>query len=372
MDIDRLLKSMVTENISDLHFKVGAPPRFRLNGQLHSVASGKLTEEDIQNFADYFMNEEQKERFSRQKELDVSYELPGVCRFRANIYKQKGTIALSLRVIPSEPESFEELNLPVKILEKLCAVRRGLILLTGITGAGKTTTMNAMINYMNEKFSYNIITVEDPIEFFHHDKKCSISQREVGSDTNSFTAALEHVLRQNPDVVAIGELKTPETINACLIAAETGHLVLSTIHTVDTVQTVNRIVDLYPPHLQQPVRQQLANVLKAIVAQRLLSRIDREGRVPADEIFIVTSLVKKLILEGATEKLYKTLEEGAYYGMQTFDQGLLSLYKAGKISIENALENSTNPDELMLAIRGVKSGGGVSEVKPRDIIIEPE
>lgn len=372
MDIGKLLKSMVKESISDLHFKAGAPPRFRLNGQLHSVGLEKLTAENVQNLADYFMNEEQKEKFSRQKELDISYELPDVCRFRANIYKQKGTVALSLRVIPSEPKTFAELNLPVKILEKLCNVKRGLILLTGITGAGKTTTMNAMISYMNEKFTYNIITVEDPIEFFHQDKKSSISQREIGSDTNSFTTALEHVLRQNPDVVVIGELKTPETINACLIAAETGHLVLSTIHTVDTIQTVNRIVDLYPPHLQQPIRQQISNTLKAIVAQRLLPRIDREGRVPADEMFIVTSLVKKLILEGATEKLYRALEEGSYYGMQTFDQGLLSLYKAGKISMEDALENSTNPDELMLAIRGVKSGGGVSEVEPRGIIIEPE
>ena len=371
MEIDKLLKSMVKKNISDLHFKVGSPPRFRLNGELHSVDSGKLTKEDLEKLVNLFINDEQKEKFAGEKEIDVSYELLDVCRFRANIYKQKGTPAISLRIIPAKPRSFAELNLPVKVFEKLCGVKRGLILLSGVTGAGKTTTLNAMVNYMNERFSYNIVTMEDPIEFFHQDKKSSISQREIGTDTLSFSAALEHALRQNPDVICVGEMKTPETIAAGLVAAETGHLVLSTIHTVDTVQTISRIVDLYPPHLQQPVRQQLANVLKAVVAQRLLPRIDAEGRIPADEILILTSLIKKLILEGATDKIYKALEGGKYYGMQTFDESLFSLYKSGKIGIEEALENSTNPDELMLAIKGVKSGAG-PELKSRDIVIERE
>jgi twitching motility protein PilT len=358
MKIEELLELMVKTGISDIHFKSGSPPIIRLNGKLIRTNYDKISKETIESIAYDMMTEEQRKIFEEEHELDFAYSVKDLARFRVNVYKQKGSIALSLRVVPLEIKSFKELNLPEDVLIKLCKEPRGLILIAGITGAGKTTTLNTMLNYINENFEYNIITIEDPIEFYHTDKKSSISQREIGSDTKSFKNALKYVLRQDPDVVVIGEMREFEAISAGITAAETGHLVLSTIHTIDAVQTIDRIIDSYPPHQQRQARIQLANVLRGIVAQRLCNCVDGKSRIPATEVLIGTPFVRKLILENKTQELYKAMESGGYYLMHTFDQSLLELYNKGLISFEEALDKSSNPEDLQLKLRGISQTKG--------------
>lgn len=353
MNIDELLRLMVKSGISDIHFKANSVPLIRINGKLIPTKYEPISKENIEKIAYSLMNQQQKEFFEKENELDFAYSISNVARFRINIYKQKNTIALTLRVIPFEVKSFKELNLPENVLIKLASEPRGLILIAGVTGSGKTTTLNAMLNYINENFHYNIITVEDPIEFYHIDKQSSISQREIGCDTKSFKNALKYVLRQDPDVVVIGEMREFEAISAGITAAETGHLVISTIHTIDAVQTIDRIIDTYPPHQQKQARIQLSNVLKGIVAQRLCMLKDGLGRIPATEVLIGTSYVRKLILENKTQELYKAMENGEYYMMHTFDQSLLELYNKGLISFEEAMDKATNPEDLQLKLRGI-------------------
>ncbi|PKM92864.1 MAG: type IV pili twitching motility protein PilT [Elusimicrobia bacterium HGW-Elusimicrobia-4] len=353
MNVPELLQTMLKKNISDIHFKVGSPPSIRINGKLVSTGFENFTAKHIEEIVYGLLNKEQKEIFDAEDEIDMSYGLEGVSRFRVNIYRQRGTVALTLRVIPFKVKTFEELNLPANILKKLAEEPRGLILFAGITGAGKTTTMNAVVDYINENFAYKIVSIEDPIEYFHKDKKSFISQREIGADTKSFGRGLKYVLRQDPDVVCIGEMRDFEAISAGLTAAETGHLVLSTIHTMNAIQTIDRIVDAYPPHQQHQVRIALSNVVKGIIAQRLISTISGDIRLPATEILIGTSLVRKNIAEGKSHEIYKLIEQGEYYGMQTFDQDIIKLYKDKKITLEDALENATNPDDLMLKIKGI-------------------
>lgn len=353
MNVPELLQTMLKKGISDIHFKVGSPPSIRINGKLVSTGFESFTSKHIEEIAYGLLSKEQKEIFDAEDEIDMSYGLEGVSRFRVNIYRQRGTVALTLRVVPLKVKTFEELNLPSNILKKLAEEPRGLILFAGITGAGKTTTMNAVLDYINESFAYKIVTIEDPIEYFHKDKKSFISQREVGADTKSFGRGLKYVLRQDPDVVCIGEMRDFEAISAGLTAAETGHLVLSTIHTMDTVQTMDRIVDAYPPHQQHQVRLALSNVVKGIIAQRLIPTIKGDIRLPATEILIGTSLVKKNISEGKSAEIYKLMEQGEYYGMRTFDNDIIKLYKDKKITLEDALENATNPDDLMLKVKGI-------------------
>ncbi len=359
MNVNELLELMIKSGISDIHFKAGAAPLIRVNGKLLSTEHAAFTARHIEELSYSLMSREQKAKFEEEDELDMSYSIDGVSRFRINAYRQRGTIALSMRVVPLKAGNFEDLHLPSEVLKKLSLESRGLILISGITGAGKTTTMNAIIDYINDNFAYNIIAIEDPIEYYHTDKKSSISQREVGGDTKSFRNALKFILRQDPDVVVIGEMRESEAITAGISAAETGHLVVSTIHTIDAAHTIDRIIDAYPPHQQMQVRNQLANVIKGIVAQRLINRCDGEGRVPAVEILIGTSLVRKFIAENKTVDLLKTMEQGEYYGMCTFDQSLYRLYKEGKINLEDAIDNATNPDDLMLKIRGVDRGGAI-------------
>ncbi len=356
MNVAELLRLMLKRNISDIHFKSNTPPIIRYNGKLIYVESNKLTNEQIKEIADSVLSEDQKKKFLEDGELDMSYSLENVSRFRVNLYNQRGTIALTLRVVPPVPKTFEELNLPVDSLKKIASHNRGVILMAGITGVGKTTTMNSIIDYINSTKSYNIITIEDPIEFYHNDKMSSVSQREVGVDTKSFAHALKHVLRQDPDVISIGEIRDFETVNAAIICGETGHLVLSTVHTVDTIRTLDRLIDMYPPYQQAQVRVTLSQILKAIISQRLLPRIDKEGRIPAVEILVVTPFVKRLILEGKDSEIYSAMQQGKYYGMQTFDQSLLELHEDGKIALQDALDIATNPDEMMLSIRGISSG----------------
>ncbi|HAX61754.1 MAG TPA: type IV pili twitching motility protein PilT [Elusimicrobia bacterium] len=353
MNVPELLQTMLKKGISDIHFKVGSPPSIRINGKLVSTGFESFTSKHIEEIAYGLLSKEQKEIFNAEDEIDMSYGLEGVSRFRVNIYRQRGTVALTLRVVPLKVKTFEELNLPANILKKLAEEPRGLILFAGITGAGKTTTMNAVLDYINENFAYKIVTIEDPIEYFHKDKKSFISQREVGADTKSFGRGLKYVLRQDPDVVCIGEMRDFEAISAGLTAAETGHLVLSTIHTMDTVQTMDRIVDAYPPHQQHQVRIALANVVKGIIAQRLIPTIKGDVRIPATEILIGTSLIRKNISEGKSSEIYKLMEQGEYYGMRTFDNDIIKLYKDKIITLEDALENATNPDDLMLKIKGI-------------------
>lgn len=353
MDITALLKLMVERGISDIHFKADAPPAVRVHGKLVQAGNvQKLTGPDIERISQQMLTPDQAKIFEGADEFDLAYSLPGVSRFRVNCYRQRGTIALSLRVVPLKVRTFEELNLPLKAMEKLSQESRGLILFAGVTGAGKTTSMNSYLHFLNERLPYRIVTIEDPVEFFHQDIKCSIVQREVGRDTKSFNSALKYVLRQDPDVVVIGEMRDAETIHAAMTAAETGHLVLSTIHTMDASQTIDRIVGSFPSNQAALVRQQLAYVLKGVVAQRLVVAKDGRGRYPATEILISNSIVRRHIAEGHGAELTKTMESGEYYGMHTFDQDLLRLLQEGKIEEREVVENATNLEDIQLKMRG--------------------
>jgi twitching motility protein PilT len=358
IDVNSLLKLMVQKDISDIHFKADSFPALRVHGSMIMASNlQKLKAEDIKGIAYQLMNEKQQKEFEAELEMDMAYSLEGVSRFRVNIFKQRGTLGMTLRVVPMKLKTFEELNLPVESMTKLAANTRGLILFAGITGAGKTTTMNSFVNYLNTSFPYRMITVEDPIEYYHQDQKSSIVQREVGYDTHSFAKALKHILRQDPDVVVIGEMRDLETMQAAISAAETGHLVLSTVHTMDAVQTVSRIVDAHPAHQHNQVRQQLANALKGIVGQRLVLAKDGKQRFPANEILVVNHVVRSQLNEGKISEVYKTMEGGSYYGMKSFDQDLMRLYQEKKIDDKAVLENSTSPQDVALKLQGMSTGG---------------
>ncbi|MEK7390092.1 MAG: PilT/PilU family type 4a pilus ATPase [Elusimicrobiota bacterium] len=358
IDIKSLLTLMVQKDISDIHFKGDSAPALRVRGSMILATNlQRLSAEDIKNIAYQLMNKEQAGVFERDLELDFGYSLDGVARFRINVYRQKGSLGLTLRVVPMKLRSFEELNLPLDPLKKLGNETRGLILFTGITGAGKTTTLNSFVHHINVSHQYRIITVEDPIEFYHTDQKSTIVQREVGSDTKSFAAALKHILRQDPDVVVIGEMRDLETMQAAIAAAETGHLVLSTVHTLDAAQTVDRIVDAHPAHQHSQVRQQLANCLKGVIGQRLVLSKDGKSRFPATEVLIGNSLVRRHLLEGKTSEIRKVIEGGEYYGMHTFDQDLLRLFSEGKIDDKAVLEEASNPEDVALRLKGLSVGG---------------
>jgi len=358
IDIKNLLTLMVQKDISDIHFKADSVPALRVRGAMILATNlQKLSAEDIKAVAYQLMNKDQTAEFEKSMELDLAYSLDGVARFRVNVYRQKGTLGLTLRVVPMKLRTFEELNLPVDALTKLGNESRGLILFTGITGAGKTTTLNSFLHHINNNHQYRIITIEDPIEFYHTDVKSTIVQREVGLDTHSFGSALKHILRQDPDVVVIGEMRDLETMQAAIAAAETGHLVLSTVHTLDAAQTVDRIVDAHPAHQHAQVRQQLANCLKGVIGQRLVLSKDGKSRFPATEIMIGNSLVRRNLLEGKTNEIRKVIEAGEYYGMHTFDQDLLRLFAEGKIDDKVVLEEASNPEDVALRLKGLSVGG---------------
>jgi len=357
MKVSELLQLMLKAGISDIHFKAGSAPHLRVHGELTPTTFDKFTGSSLEEMAFSLMNAHQKAKFEKDHELDMSYAIDEVSRFRVNIYRQRGTIALTLRVVPLKVKTFEELNLPIDVLKKLCGEQRGLVLVAGITGSGKTTTLNSIVNFINEGYTYQIVTVEDPIEFYHVDKKSSIVQREIGPDTDSYKTALKYALRQDPDVIVIGEMRDYEAISAAITAAETGHLVISTIHTADAVHTIDRIVDAYPPHQQHHVRGQVARILKGVVAQRLLPSGDGSMRWPATEVLVGSSLVRKLLADGKPEDIYRSMEQGEYYKMHTFDQDLIRLVQAKKISMEEAVQNATNPEDLTLKARGIGSLG---------------
>ena len=358
-----ILKSALKFNASDIHLKVGAPPIVRVDGNLYPFKDfARLSVENLQSMSELMMGPVQKEYLRDFHEVDLGYGVPGIGRFRVNIYQQRSSLVIAMRTISFEILDLTTLNMP-EIVEKMVDEhRRGLILVTGTTGSGKSTTLAAMIDYINRNRSENIITIEDPIEYLHRDNMSLINQREVGFDTTSFALALRAALRQDPDVILVGEMRDLETIEIALTAAETGHLVLSTLHTVDAVETVNRIISVFPPHQQPQVRLQLASILRGVISQRLIERCDQKGRVPAIEVLVNTPMVRECIADAEkTIEIKDAILKGhSIYGMQSFDQSILSHYRNGMISYEEALKQSSNPDDFLLKVQGVSSSSDTS------------
>jgi twitching motility protein PilT len=351
--IDELLRIHVERGASDLHLKVGSPPTLRIGHLLVSISEEKLTPEQTREFALSLLNEEQQRRFFQEKEMEFSYSAKGIGRFRVSLFHQRGSVSLVLRHVPFQIPDFEKLHLP-EAVRHLADQHHGLVLVVGQARSGKSTTLSAMLHHINKERRAHIVTIEDPIEFLHTDIKCIVNQREIEEDTSSFAEALRHIVRQDPDVIMIGELRDTESVSAALSIAETGHLVLSTLHTQDAPQTVERIMSFFPPHQQDVVRVQLATVLRGVIAQRLVPRKDEEGLVPAVEIMIVTPFIRKLIEEGKIKEIATAIEKkGEFYGMQTFNDALLRLYREGKIGYEDALKYSVDPERMRLALKGI-------------------
>ena len=362
MDLDEVLKKAIEAGASDVHLKVPLPPVTRINGVLAPLkGEDRLTPDEVKRVALSVMNERQREIFTKTRELDMAHGVSKLARFRVNVFWQRDSIAMVFRAIPSEPPLLKDLNLP-PIVEKISAENRGLVLVTGTTGSGKTTTLASMIHQINSFRNCHIITIEDPIEFLHRDRKSIINQREVGQDTLSFQNALRSALREDPDVILVGEMRDLETIEIAMLAAETGHLVFSTLHTLDATETVNRVVSAFPLEHQGSIRMQLAGLIKGVISQRLLPKADGSGRVPAIEVLISTARIRECISdEHRIREIRDAIAEGhVSYGMQTFDQSLMQLYQRKHITYDTALGAATNPDDFALFARGIT---GTSEAK---------
>jgi twitching motility protein PilT len=375
-EIDAALHQLVEAGGSDLHLKVGAPPLIRVNGALRPLPHApSLTPEDTAGVVDAMLTgADHRAEFAAEHEVDFAYAIKGLARFRVNAFHQRGTVSLVMRAIPTKIKTVDQLGLP-PVVSELAEETRGIILLTGTTGSGKSTTLAAIIDHINRTRAEHIVTIEDPIEFLHQDKQSILNQREVGSDTTSFKRALRRVLRQDPDVILIGEMRDEETVHTALSAAETGHLVLSTLHTIDAPETVNRIVDFFPPHQQQQARAMVAGTLKGIISQRLVPTPDGRGRVAVCEILRMTGRARDMILDPEqTGRLREVIAEGEFYGMQTFDQALLHHVQAGRVSMEDAMRVATSPHDfkLLVAAEGRLNtsmedvGGGAPEGAPRE------
>ncbi len=357
MHIDELLKIAVQSGASDLHLKVGSYPMMRVSGTLTVCSEEKrLDKSDTEAMADTIFSEDQRDKFRRVQEVDLAHSIPGLGRFRCNVFQQRGTVGLVLRVIPTRIKTIDELGLP-PVLKKIAQEERGLVLVTGTTGSGKSTTLAAMIDYINTTRAAHIMTVEDPIEYLHRDHHSIVNQREVNVDTQSFSHALRSALRQDPDVILVGEMRDHETVETALLAAETGHLVFSTLHTLDATETVNRIIAVFPPHQQRQVRIQLSSVLKGAISQRLLPRADGTGRVPAVEVMIATAFIRDCIIDkDRTPQIHSAIASGtSQYGMQSFDQSIFSLYQQGLVTLEEALRWASNVDEFKLKVQGIST-----------------
>lgn len=355
MDLNQILLEALSQEASDVHIKVGAPPIFRVNGALKSWNEIKPFDlNDVSKMAFGLMNDWQKERFIKNREVDMGYEVYGLGRFRVNVFQQRGKMRIALRIVPYQIKTLEELHLP-PVLRNVSLEQRGLILVTGTTGCGKSTTLASMIDIINSERNCHIITIEDPIEFIHEDKKSIVDQREIGSDTSTFSSALRVALRQDPDVILVGEMRDFETIETALTAAETGHLVMSTLHTLNATETITRIISVFPPYHQKQVRLQLAGVLKGVISQRLVPRVDGKGRVPAAEVLVSTARVRECIVEkDKTNEINDAIAKGVTsYGMQSFDQSLMYLMKESLITYDEALKHSTNPDDFTLRVKGI-------------------
>jgi twitching motility protein PilT len=349
-----VLQELIRRNGSDLHLKVGRPPTIRIDGELEPLEHPPLRPEDLKALAEQLMTPRQVKQFAEEKECDFAIGVPGIGRFRVNVYQQRGSLCYAMRAIPYQARTISELNLP-PVLEEIALKPRGLVLVTGVTGSGKSTALAAMIQHINENRRANVITIEDPIEFLHRDINSHINQREIGTDTATFGQALRRVLRQDPDVILIGEIRDLETLDTALKAADTGHLVFSTLHTVDATQTINRVLSFYPPHQQGEVRFSLASALQAVVSLRLVPRSDKAGRIPACEVLINTAAVRDNVRDMAKSlNIPDLIKEGAVqYGMQNFDQSLMQLYSRGVVSYESAMFYATSPAEFALRVQGV-------------------
>ncbi|MFH1227214.1 MAG: PilT/PilU family type 4a pilus ATPase [Planctomycetota bacterium] len=361
-DSKTLFATMVSNKASDMFIKQDSLPTMKVSGAIQNLGNQKVTAEIVKKIYEEITSPEQRQSFEQHNELDTAYEVFGVGRFRANLFKQRGKIAMVFRYVQSNIPTLEKLKMPVAQMQKLILSPRGLILVTGTAGSGKSTTIASMLSYVNKTVAKHIITIEDPIEYLFIEDKAIFDQREAGIDTDSFAIALKYCLRQAPDIIMIGEMRDKETMDAAIGAAETGHLVISTLHSMNAYQTVERILNFYPPHEHAFLRQQMSQLLIGCVSQRLLPRIDGQGVVPAVELMMSTPTVKELLIDGKTKELYKAIYEGAkYYGTQTFNQSLKLLYQESLISLENALAAADNPDELKLEIRGIVKGSQTSD-----------
>ncbi len=357
MELNQILGLALKANTSDIHLKAGLPPVFRVDGSLRPLPKApRMTADGLRIMCEGIMNDKQRKRFEEHNEIDLAYGVPGLGRFRVNVFLQRNSVSAVFRAIPYKVATLDELLMP-KVLKKIAEEQRGLVLVTGATGSGKSTTLAALIDHVNSNRTAHIVTVEDPIEYLHRDRKCIINQREVGFDTAGFAPALKSALRQDPDVILVGEMRDLETTETALAAAETGHLVLSTLHTIDATETISRIVSMFPPHQQRHIRLQLSNVLKAVISQRLIPRVEGKGRVAAVEVMLSTARIRELIDDREKTALIKdTIAQGyTTYGMQTFDQALMDLVKRNVISYEEALRQSSNPDDFKLKFSGIDS-----------------
>jgi twitching motility protein PilT len=378
VDLNEILTIAFKAKGSDIHIKTGLPPIVRIDGRLHPIPNApRLSPDFVADTAQAMMNDRQRRMFEENYEVDLAYAVPGLGRFRVSVYRQRGTVAMVFRSIAFIIPTLEGLNLP-PIMKKVCMEERGLILVTGTTGSGKSSTLAAMIDSINSQRTCNIITIEDPVEFLHRDNKSIISQREVGTDTPTFSAALKGALRQDPDVILVGEMRDYETIETAMTAAETGHLVMSTLHTMDAAETINRIIGVFPPYHQRQVRIQLASIIKAVISQRLVPKADGKGRVPAVEVMLASARVRECIDDkDKTKQLNDAISQGyVSYGMQSFDQSLMRLYSNKLITYDEALRQSSNPDDFALKISGISSTSDASwegfENKPDDPAAEPD
>lgn len=362
MGIDELLLLALERRASDIHLKAGRPPLFRIAARVVPAEQDPLSAEQVQTLVYSMMVAQQIQMFETTNELDFSYGIPGKARFRVNVFRSRGQVGAVLRTIPLRIPTLEELGMPA-VLKDMVSKPQGLVLVTGPTGSGKSTTLAALIDFLNTTTQGHIVTIEDPIEYVHPDKQCSVTQREVGLDTRSFAEALRRALRQDPDVILIGEMRDLETISTAITAAETGHLVLSTLHTNDATQTVDRIIDSFPPHQQQQIRLQLSVVLQGVVSQRLCRRADGNGRIAAVEVMVASPTIRKLIEEARTGELGRTIESsGNFYRMQTLNQSLVALCQRGWVTVEEAMAVSPNPDQFKLNLRGIYSGSSADQV----------
>jgi twitching motility protein PilT len=354
MTLKHMLEKMLSAKASDLHIRIGVKPTLRVDGLLRSIGEEQVTSEEMEEIINQILTEDQRKRFLQRHELDLALGVAKMGRFRINFYRQRGTVAIAIRAVNTPIPTFEELNLP-PVMKRLGDHRRGLIILTGTTGSGKTTTLAAMVDHINSTRAENVLTIEDPVEYNHPNRKSIISQREVGADTTSFVTALRHAFRQDPDVILIGEIRDLETMSIALTASDTGHLVLSTLHTLNAVETINRIISFFPPHQHQQIRLLLGATMRAIICQRLLPRSDRPGRVPAVEVLVNTGLVAEYIVDPLkTPLIPELIESGAIqYGMQSFDQSLMDLYKKEMITYKEALLQATNPSDFELRVKGI-------------------
>ena len=356
MNLRTLLETMMGTRASDLHVKVGSPPLIRVDGNLFGIDGvGVPTNEDLEGWLEQILTPRQRNEFDTHREVDFSFGVPGMARFRANVFQQRGTLAVAFRHIPVEIPPFEDLGLPQSVRDQ-AFLPRGLVLVTGPTGVGKSTTLAALVDAVNREMAKNVITIEDPIEFLHRDRMSCIHQREVGVDTHSFADGLRHILRQDPDVILVGEIRDRVTMETALMAADTGHLVLTTLHTTDAVQTVQRILSFFPPHQHDEVRRSMASNLKAVICQRLVPKLGT-GRVVAVEVLVSTPTVQEILINpDKTNLLRQAIQDGVtQYGMQTFDQSVMSLFKSGVITEEEALRHCTNPSEFQLHLKGIQA-----------------